>query len=230
MSPSRVSCIVPVYNGERFLREAIESILGQTYRPMEIIVVDDGSTDASAEVAESIGPPVVMVRRLNQGPGAARNTGVAASHGDLVAFLDADDLWLSNKLELQVREMEAHPHLGFCVGHIQNFWIEEVQAEAKAFAGHRFAEPLPGFVFPTVLCRKEIFERVGPIESGVRGSEDVDWFLRAIDLGVPHVLLQDLLVRRRLHLGNFTRADLASRDVLIRSVKASLDRRRRKSP
>lgn len=98
-----VSVIIPVYNGERFLAEAIRSALDQTLSPAEIIVIDDGSTDASAEVARGFGPPVRVLAQANLGPAAARNLGVAHAAGDLLAFLDADDLWMPEKLAYQVQ-------------------------------------------------------------------------------------------------------------------------------
>src|SRR5258708_3362172 len=104
-----VSVIIPCYNGRRFLSQAIDSVLVQTIVPGEIIVVDDGSTDDSAEVAESYGPPVRVIRQANQGESAARNVGIAAARGDYLLFLDADDLLESQSLEILADAVNQAP-------------------------------------------------------------------------------------------------------------------------
>ena len=93
-----VTVIIPCYNGAAYLREAIDSALDQTHPPLEVIVIDDGSTDDSAAIAESYGPPVCVIRQENQGESVARNRGIDEAKGDWVAFLDADDLWKPTKL------------------------------------------------------------------------------------------------------------------------------------
>src|SRR5580692_1468311 len=110
-----LSCVVPCYNSEPFLAAAIDSILAQEHRPLEIIVVDDGSTDASAEIAERYGEPVSLIRQSNRGPGAARNRGILAATGQYLCFLDADDLYRPGKLTAQLAELEAHPEAELCL-------------------------------------------------------------------------------------------------------------------
>jgi len=227
MTAPRVSCIVPVYNGERFLPEALESVLRQTRPPDEIIVVDDGSTDGSGRIAAALGPPVRCVRQENAGPAAARNLAIRLAAGDFLAFLDADDLWLPRKLELQLATMRERPELDYCVTHLQNFWMPELSAEEKAFRHQPFAQPLPAFSFPSFLGRRRMVDRVGPCREDLRVASDTDWFIRAREVGLAYEVLPEVLVRRRLHRGNLTRADLASSATLIANLKASLDRRRR---
>lgn len=227
MTAPRVSCIVPVYNGERFLPEALESVLRQTRPPDEIIVVDDGSTDGTARIANALGAPVRWVRQENAGPAAARNLAIRLATGDFLAFLDADDLWLPRKLELQLGRMQQRPELDYCVTHLQNFWMPELGAEEKAFRDQPFAQPLPAFSFPSFLGRRRMVDRVGPCREDLRVASDTEWFIRAREMGLVYEVLPDVLVRRRLHRGNLTRADLASSDTLIANLKASLDRRRR---
>lgn len=227
MTAPRVSCIVPVFNGERFLAEALESILRQTRPPDEIIVVDDGSRDDSGGIARGFGDAIRYMRQDNAGPAAARNAGVALAGGDFLAFLDADDVWLPAKLERQLARFAERPELEFCVTHQQNFWMPELAAEENAYRNQPFSRPLPSFTFQSLLCRRRMFERVGPCNEGLRVASDVDWFLRAREAGLAHEVLPDVLVRRRLHQGNLTRADLASRDTLVANLKASLDRRRK---
>src|SRR5690349_1953676 len=121
-----ISCIIPVFNGERYLAEAIESILKQSYRPLEIIISDDGSADRTAAVANGFSDHVRYIWQPNAGQAAARNTGLASSHGEFVAFLDADDLWHREKLERQMGRFRARPELDYCLAHVQNFWIPEL--------------------------------------------------------------------------------------------------------
>ncbi len=107
-----VSVIVPVYNGERYLTKTIQSVLTQDYQPIEIIVVDDGSTDRTAEIVRAQ-PNIHYIYQNNRGVSAARNTGIAAAQGEFLAFLDADDMWVPQKLSVQVSYLTQHPDVGF---------------------------------------------------------------------------------------------------------------------
>src|SRR5437773_3781756 len=107
-----VSVVIPTYNYARYLPEAIDSALAQTHAPLEVIVVDDGSTDDTPRVLAVYGDRIRVIRQANRGPGAARNTGIAAARGEYVGFLDADDVWLPRKLELQMARFEADQGLG----------------------------------------------------------------------------------------------------------------------
>jgi glycosyltransferase involved in cell wall biosynthesis len=131
--PHVVSCIVPVYNGERYLAEALESILGQTYRSLEVIVVDDGSTDGTAAVLATYRQRITCLHQTNAGHAAARNRGLAVARGEFVAFLDADDLWHPEKLARQMARFQARPELDASVTHVQNFWMAELGAGLPIF-------------------------------------------------------------------------------------------------
>ena len=120
-----ISCIVPVYNGARFLAEALESVLAQTLPPNEIIVVDDGSTDATAEVVRAYIRHVFYVRQPHAGAASARNCGIGLATSDFLSFLDADGLWHAEKLARQMHALEANPAAGFCITYLQEFWVEE---------------------------------------------------------------------------------------------------------
>src|SRR5262245_22103537 len=170
-----ISCIVPVYNGEPYLKEAIDSVLAQTYRPIEIIVVDDGSTDGTADKAVGYGDRVLYVHQKNAGPAAARNCGVSAAHGEFIAFLDADDLWHTHKLELQVQPFRTRQDLGYCVTHCQNFWVPELAEEAEQYRNHRIALPMPGYVTGTLLARRTAFETVGAFNTNLGHGDSTDW-------------------------------------------------------
>jgi glycosyltransferase involved in cell wall biosynthesis len=228
MIPSHVSCIIPVFNGDRYLAAAIDSILRQTYSsPVEIIVADDGSTDGTREVAKSFGERIRYLHQQHSGAPSARNLGLRGTNGEFVAFLDSDDLWLPEKLERQMQRFIARPELGYCVTYIQNFWAPEMEKERDRFTSHRISGSLPGYVTQTLLARRSAFETVGEFDSALRQGDGTEWFLRAAECGVAMEILPDVLVRRRLHDGNLSRALNAGREDYLKIVKSSLDRRRR---
>ena len=229
MTPPLISCIVPVFNGERYLREALDSILAQTYRPLEIIVADDGSTDGTAAIVASYREQVRYLSQPNAGPAAARNLGLGATKGEFVAFLDADDLWHPEKLARQMARFQARPDLDVCITHVRNFWIPELIEEAALYRVHpRLTDAVPGYTTVTLLARRTLFDTVGRFNSALQHGDSTEWFLRAVEHGVVMELLPDVLLYRRLHHGNRTRhLGSASRDSYLQIVKASLDRRRR---
>jgi glycosyltransferase involved in cell wall biosynthesis len=232
MANSLISCIIPVFNGERYLGEALDSILAQTYRPIEIIVVDDGSTDSTGELVARYGDRIRYFRQNNEGAPTARNAGLSAARGAFVAFLDSDDLWHPDKLARQMARFDARPELDLCVTHLQRFWIPELETERKRFQDHRFAEVLPGYITQTLLARRNVFDSVGNFDTSRRVGDPMDWFLRAAERGVVMELLPDLLVYQRMHENNLS-VEFGTRamkphmqDALLDVVKASLDRRR----
>jgi glycosyltransferase involved in cell wall biosynthesis len=226
MNPTIISCIVPVYNGETYLGEAIESILRQSYRPIEIIIADDGSTDGTATVAGRYGKQIRYLRQANAGPAAARNLGLSAAAGEFVGFLDADDLWHPEKLARQMACLQDA--LDYCVSHVQNFWIPELIEEENRFRDHRMSKALPGYVTGTLLARRDCFNAVGHFNTAIQHADDTEWFLRANERGTAMKLLPDVLLYRRLHYTNLSRVKASnSRDQYLRVLKTALDRRRR---
>lgn len=228
MPSTLVSCIVPVFDGERYLRETLDSIFAQSHRPIEVIVADDGSTDGTVEVVRGDDRPIVYTHQPNAGPAAARNLGLRAARGDLVAFLDADDLWHPEKLALQTAHLGARPELDLCFTHLRNFWTPELAPPALGAEDDPTARALPGLCTDTLLARRSVFDRTGAFDETLRHGDDTDWFLRAAEGGALVEVLPQVLVRRRLHGTNRSvrRAD-ASREEYLRIVKASLERRRR---
>jgi glycosyltransferase involved in cell wall biosynthesis len=227
MNSPLVSCIVPVFNGERYLREALDSILSQTYRPLEVIVVDDGSTDGTEALVRLFGERIRSLQQTNQGPAAARNLGLSVAAGEFVTFLDADDLWHPEKLARQIACFQESGELDYCVSHVQNFWIPELIEEEKKFHGHRVSKPLPGYVTGTLLVRRNFLDAVGHFNIAIKHADDTEWFLRANERGANVKLLPDVLLYRRLHYTNLSRIKASnSRDQYLRVVKTALDRRR----
>lgn len=228
MKPTLISCIVPVFNGERYIGEALDSILAQTYRRLEIIVADDGSTDGTASVVADYGKQIRFLQQPTTGPPATRNLGLRKAQGEFVAFLDADDLWHPEKLARQMARFQARPDLDLCVAHMQNFWIPELLEEAARFKDHRRGQPMAGYYTGTLLARHTLFDTVGPFNTTLWHGDATDWFLRAAEGGAVIELLPNVLTYHRMHTANLSRRmAAASQDEYLRIVKASLDRRRR---
>jgi glycosyltransferase involved in cell wall biosynthesis len=203
-----------VRDGERHLAEAVESVLAQSPAPLEVVVVDDGSTDGSATVARSFGGIVSCVSQPPLGVAAAVNRGVDVVRGGLVAFLDADDLWQPEKLALQLVALRERPALEAVFGHVVNF------GESRAPG-----MPLPGYVRGTMLIRRAAFDRVGPF-AGWRLGEFVEWYARAVDAGLETLLLPEVVLLRRVHDTNTGVRLRDERDEYARMLKSVLDRRR----
>ena len=149
MSRPAVSCIIPVFNGERYLEETFDSVFAQTHRPIEVIVADDGSTDHSAEIARTYRQAVVCVQQANAGHAAARNLGISMATGDFIAFVDADDLWHPEKLARQLERFAVRPDLGVVFTHLANFWSPD--ADPALRPADEALRPGPGFASVTML-------------------------------------------------------------------------------
>lgn len=225
-TPGLVSCVIPAFDAERWLTEAVQSVLDQTWSPIEVIVVDDGSTDDTPAIAAAFGGRVRVLRQPNAGPAVALNHGIRESRGEFLAFLDADDLWPPGKLALQMARLAADTGLHACYGLVRNFWVEELKIEEEALAGHRIREPIPGLVTGTLLARRATFAEAGLFEDR-RHAYALDWAMRLKERGIPHEILPEVLLRRRYHEGNMSREGGArSREQVLDLLKRTLDSRR----
>lgn len=222
-----VSVVIPVYNGDRYLAQAVESVLEQDYRPLEIIVVDDGSTDRSAEIARSYAQ-IRYLYQANQGAAGARNTGIDASRGVFVAFLDHDDLWTPDKLRVHVGYLLDHPDVGYTVSTGKLLLDEHVERPAwLRLDDLDRPQPLLG----TLVVRRSVFQRVGVFDTSFKVAEDTQWLMRANDVGLPLTVLPEVVVLRRVHDGNLTSTFRAQhRHSLLRGVHESIRRKRQVSP
>ena len=229
-----VSVVIPAYNAERFLGEAIESVLAQTYSPVELIVVDDGSTDRTAEVAATYNEATVITQE-NSGPSTARNRGALTASGEFLAFHDSDDAMTPDKLAVQAGHLLDNPGVG-CVLAEQELLVEpgaELPFWAEGSKVPTMMPPRPPEladepdVHPmTMVVRRETFERVGPFDESMRAAEDFDWMLRAAEEGVEIARLSKVLLRRRVHAASLTQDAAAGRAGLFRAFKGRIDRHR----
>ena len=219
MSLATVSCIVPAYNAERFLLPALESIFRQTYPALEIIVVDDGSTDGTAAVVRRLGDQVTLVEIEHGGCPVARDAGLAVARGDFIAFLDADDLWAPEKTERQLDVLRRKPEIDLCVAHFLNFWHPEVADEEAQYRDHPLSRPMSGYIVPTLMASRSAFDRFGGFTSEGYAS-DTGWFAHAVAMGARIETLPDVLLHRRFHSANDSRVSRSSLDGLFHLIKA----------
>jgi len=227
MSGVRVTAVIPALNAEAYLADAIESALTQTVPPDEVLVIDDGSADRTQLITESFGDPVRYVTQPGRGPSAARNYGMRIARGELVCWLDADDLWHREKTGRQLAAFEADPTLVVCLTHVKLDWDASLAAERAALAGLPRADVVPGFATISMMVRRGAFDTFGPLDESLALADAADWLARARDLGVPMAVLDEPLVRHRMHRSNLTRLHRQrSADEFLGLVKASLDRRR----
>ena len=220
-----VSVVIPVYNCERYLTEAIESVLAQTYPNREIIVVDDGSTDGSGQKARQFGSAVRYIFQPWAGLAAALNRGVGLARGSFFAFLDADDLWVEDALRLHMAAFVADLGLDIVFGQVEQFHSPELDTVTKSKT-YCPAGLTPGYLKGTMMVRRPAFERVGPFETNWRVGQFISWYLRATEMGLRTLMLPDLVLRRRLHETNMGIRERGAAIDYVRILKASLDRRR----
>ena len=227
----KVSVVMPVYNGERFLRESLDSVFAQTFQDFEVLCVDDGSTDNSAAVFEQYGVRIRVLRQKNAGQSAARNAGVILAKGQYIAFLDQDDLWYPSKLMRQVAAIEADPRV--VLVHCDFDRIDEKGRMVQERAGtieraSALASPMgqligEALIFPSaMLIRREGFARSGGFHAELQGFEDFDLIARLKQQG-EFVMVEERGMAYRLHGQGFTRAGglhiIRSRERFLRRME-----------
>jgi glycosyltransferase involved in cell wall biosynthesis len=225
-----VSVIMPAYQAEAYIGEAIESALAQDHDALELIIVDDGSTDRTAEIAHEVargherGHAVTVISRTNGGAGAARNTGVEHARGEFVAFHDADDLWPADRLSGQVAHLRANPRVGMVLGLMQLFTPAGVTPQAHSPRSD--ADGLVSHHPSTALVRRELFDSVGPFDESLRIGHDIDWMSRAKDAGAGLAHVDRVVLHYRVHPQNTT-SDVQTNTIdMLRSMRSSVQRKR----
>lgn len=232
MNRPLLSVIIPAYNGEAFLAEAVESIYLQDYHPLELIIVDDGSTDNTARIAANLKEDVRYIYQSHSGrPAAGRNRGVKEAAGEIIGFLDQDDLWPANKLALQMPYLVNDGSLDVILGHTQIMQLTGMVDGKREFEA--FAKSVDYMLLSSALFKRSVFEKVGFFDESLKYfGDDLDWFIRAREQGVSVRQLEEVTLFWRIHETN------ASHNPVIRDhargydraltevIKKSLDRRR----
>ena len=222
----RISVIMPAYNAERYVGNALDSVLAQTLPPHEIVVIDDGSTDGTPAVLETYVRRIRLLRQRNSGPSTAINRAVGLAEGDCLAFIDADDLWAPEKLEIQSAALSADSELAAVFGAVQQFVSDELNWDtARNYVVPDGAQP--GISKITMLIRRATFARVGPFAEQYRATDFIEWYARACMLGLRFRVLSEVVAFRRHHPQNLgRRLRSVQHNELLAVLKQSLDLRR----
>jgi glycosyltransferase involved in cell wall biosynthesis len=214
-----VSVVIPVFNAEPFQREALDSVLAQDYEPFEVIVVDDGSTDGSGTIARSY-PEVRYLRQENQGPAVARNAGIAAAQGEFLAFFDADDVMLPNKLSVQVGYLLEHPEATVTLAKQGSIGAPPEMTRETAWGD------LPDVQPTSVVLRRSTILEIGGFDPAVTPTDDLDLLIRLRERGHEIEVLPEIVMHRRYHGGNLVLGRGVDKGLPARLIKAKLDRER----
>jgi len=224
-----ISIVMPVFNGESFLAEAIESVLAQSYQNFELIVVDDGSTDLSAHIVQSFraqSTKIQLLKQVNQGVTAARNRGILAGTGSYVAFLDQDDVWMPTALHYHLEANDEDPNLGYTLSHLECFLAENCQLPAW-FGIQSVGVPQVGYMPGTLMAKRVVFDELGLFEQQYTVSSDADWFARAHDSKVKIGIVSQVTLRRRIHHQNQSANSALIQGELFRLLCESIKRKRK---
>lgn len=232
---TKVSVVIPVYNGEAFIERAIQSIFNQSIQPYEVVVVNDGSRDGTAAKLAEFGDEITVITITNAGVANARNVGIKACTGDYIAFLDADDVWYTNKLEIQLDAFAKFPQVAFCCCDYDYFdkasnAIKNHFARFKSNNLLNYDTPLKksGFTIlininfvgtcSTVIFKRELINKVGLFDVSLKQSEDYDMWLK-FALVTNFIVLSDQLIEKKTHetnlTNNFLETMLCHENVLI---------------
>ncbi len=221
----RVSVIIVVKDGERYLAHAIESVLAQTTSPCEIIVIDGQSTDNTAFIAQSF-TQVRYVRQSNQGLANARNTGIEAACGELIAFLDHDDIWTADKLHTHVEYMVRNPIPRYTTSLLQ-FMVEEGAKRRTVGEDGAYEAPRDGCTPSALVAWRDVFGEIGGFDPAYAVGCDADWFTRARDHAIETAQLPRVLVYKRLHSANLSVNTALNRQEMFLVARQSIARRQR---
>jgi glycosyltransferase involved in cell wall biosynthesis len=229
--PPLVSIVIAAYNEQAYIAEALHSVLAQTYRPIELIVVDDGSTDHTAQITAQIAaatPAIELIRRPHQGPSAARNTGLERSSGDYWTIFDADDLMPPHRLAHQVTHLEQHPEHDIVLGLTQAF-TNPGEPKPRHYNPQWDAGPFSACA-GTMMARRAVLEAVGLYDETIWMSYDVEWLARAKDAGVGAGQIDQLCLQYRIHRGNATADRPVVHAAMLKLLRESVHRRRSVDP
>ncbi len=220
-----ISVLIPAYNAERTLAETLASVLGQTQPPDEVIVVDDGSTDRTAEVVTAASKSIQLIRQANRGAAAALNVGIQHARGDLLAFVDADDLWEHDKLAAQAQVLAEKPELDGVTGHFRTFLCPTNDEETNR--RYRIPDgPEPCWLLGAMLLRRHCFVGMKPFAENLTAGYHIDWYDRTRAAGAVISMIPNIVLHRRIHPGSLSHRS-RQRDVsMVEMARRAIVRRR----
>ncbi len=220
-----VSVIIPVYNG-RYITEALNSVISQTYKNIEIIVINDGSADNISEIISSF-QTIIKISTENNGVASARNEGLKICRGDLVSFIDADDTWSDSKIRRQVDFLLKNREYDLIYGRFRNFF-QEGSDPPPIVTREKFLDPDKGKLISlgTLMVRKDVFQKTGLFNVDLNTGEDLDWFIKMRESGTRIYFDDQEVMKRRLHSSNLSYINMSVKPDLLKVLKASLDRKR----
>lgn len=217
-----ISVVIPAFNAARFIGQAIKSIREQKYDPIEIIIIDDGSTDGTGKTVAALGEDIRYQYQKNQGPAAARNAGILMSKGTFIGFLDADDIWPAGRLNAMMIEFEKNQNLEIVMGHVESL----IGRTPETFPAQlMLPHILP--VFGCGLFKRNLFDSIGLLDTFLRCSEDQDWFLRAREQNTRIKIIKTTALKKRIHRLSMTDGAQWKDVDILKVLKKSLDRRRK---
>ena len=222
-----VSCIIPTFNRANYIAEAVESVLAQTYTPIELIVVDDGSTDDIRQILTGF-PGIRYLWQENRGFAAARNAGIAIATGQFLSFLDSDDVWREDKIRRQMAVFSRQPETDAVYGQAEQFASPELSSQDRARFGGLDGKVMPMPTTGTLLIRRAAFDRVGLFDESLRIGVDMDWYARLSEERLKVAQLDLVLLRRRLHRSNVNLTHAHEQSERLHVLKKALDRRRKR--
>lgn len=225
-----LSVIIPVFNGAATLPAALASVVSQQGARLEIIVVDDGSVDGSADIARCTGTEIVCVSQPNQGPAAARNRGLQLAHGDYISFLDADDYWPADRVWHHMTLFQENPDAGIVIGATQTVRLIGDASETGQRALPVLPAPLIQHQLGSATYRREIFDRVGLLTEALRIGEDKEWFQRALNAGVAIKMTPTIALYYCLRAGSLTDGTIAHHVGFMGALRSHLQHHRAATP
>jgi glycosyltransferase involved in cell wall biosynthesis len=226
LRPPRVSVILPVKNGEKFIARALQSVFSQSVRPFEVIVVNSHSTDQTAEIARSFEGVALMNQEDSDGLPGALNLGLKISKGDFVAFLDHDDRWAVGKLKVQLDAFKETPDLLCCLGRVQ-YQLEEGSSVPPGFKTELLSGDWPARLAGALLARRAAFEKVGAFDTRHRIACDVDWFIRAEEMKIKTASVPEVILYKSVHGSNLSNDAGKNNEELMRILRESVERRKK---
>lgn len=218
-----ISIILPVFNGEEYLDDTLQSIFKQDYKHFEVIVVDDGSIDNSEKISKSYN--VRYFYQENQGVAAARNYGIKLAKGEIVAFIDQDDTWLPGKLMKQINQMISEHELGYVLTYQMLKLAVGINKIPAWVRKNQLNKPIVGYLPSTLMVRKDVFDKIGLFNPDYNTGSDTEWFFRAKDNHIKMEILQEVLTLRKIHKYNHSNLVGDSHIELLRIIRSSIFRK-----